>query len=117
MTIESDVAKVREFIEHEREMRECCSDLPDDICAPIHAEAALSRIEAALREAQARANALDEQYKGDAQMFANLQAERADLRRQLAAAKASDSDLRQELSEIGHRVARLDAIGALKETL
>jgi chromosome segregation ATPase len=117
MTIEADFAKVRAFIEHEREMRECCTDLPDYMCALIHAEAALSRIEAALREAQERANALDEQYKGDAQMFANLQAERADLRRQLNAAKASNADLRQELAEIGHRVARNSRIRALKETL
>ena len=49
MSIEADFAKVRGFIEHEREMRECCTDLPDYMCAPIHTEAALSRIEAALK--------------------------------------------------------------------
>ena len=96
-----DFAKVRAFIEHEREMRECCTDLPDYMCAPIHAEAALSRIEAALEKVRLH----------------NLNAENADLRRQLDEAKSGDADLRQELAEIGHRVAVLDAFGALKETL
>ena len=105
-----DFAKVRAFIEHEREMRECCTDLPDYMCAPIHAEAALSRIEAALEKVRLHnlnaENAITE-----------LAAENADLRRQLDEAKSGDADLRQELAEIGHRVAVLDAFGALKETL
>lgn len=48
---------------------------------------------------------------------ARIIAENADLRRQLDEAKSGDADLRQELAEIGHRVAVLDAFGALKETL
>jgi hypothetical protein len=88
-------AKVRGFIEHEREMRECCTDLPDYMCAPIHAKAALDRIDDAYRSACDGEKACDE---------CSLVTDNADLRRQLA--------------EIGRRVARdKAAIVALKETL
>lgn len=103
MTVEADVAKVRAFIEHEREMRECCTDLPDYMCAPIHAEAALDRIEAAYRKTRAERDGLKDEL-APTQRALGLFSENADLRRQLDAAKSGDADLRQELAEIGHRI-------------